>query len=131
MTLNIDPIQFLSDSLKRICKQVHLADKFDLGVFSPADIPAAIKKASKDFVPGDFFGSSKSKIVVLKAKDEEAENDDYKIKIADFVRTTFFISKDSEYSSNDVYKVIKDDKGKKDEESSEKKVFFMTKIELV
>ena len=134
MTINIDPIQFLSDSLQRILKQVHLSDKFELGLFSPADFPASIKKAAKDVVPPDFFNGTKAKVITLKAKDEEAESDEYKIKIADFVKTTFFISKESDYSSNDVYMVIKEDKKKKDEEdkeSSGKKVFFLSKIELV
>lgn len=132
MTINIDPIQFLSDSLQRILKQVHLSDKFELGLFSPVDFPASIKKAAKDVVPPDFFNGTKAKVITLKAKDEEAESDQYKIKIADFIRTTFFISKDSDYSSNDVYMVIKEEKGKKDkEESSGKKVFFLSKIELV
>lgn len=128
MTINIDPIQFLSDSLQRILKQVHLSDKFELGLFSPSDFPSSVKKSAKEVVPNDFFNGTKAKIIALKAKDEEAQNDDYKIKIADFIRTTFFLSKDSEYSSNDVYMVIKESKSK---EESEKKVFFLSKIELI
>lgn len=137
MTFTIDPEQFLIDSLQRILKQVHLSEKYVLQVFEPKEIPATIKKASKDFVPADFFNGVKAKIIVLKAKDVAEAPDDDKIKIADFVRTTFFLSKTSEYSSNDVHKVVdygpngkKEKDGEKDQ-SDARAVYFFTKMELL
>ena len=137
MTFTIDPEQFLIDSLQRILKQVHLSEKYELEVFDANQIPARIKKISKDFVPGDFFNGVKAKIIALKAKNVSDASDDDKIKIADFVRTTFFLSKSSEYSSNDVHKVIdygSDRKSAKDDDkdqSEAKAVFFFTKMELL
>ena len=58
-------------------------------------------------------------------------------KIADFIKTTFFLSKSSEYSSNDVHKVIdygRDKKKAKDDKTDQdeaKAVFFFTKMELL
>ena len=137
MTFTIDPEQFLIDSLQRILKQVHLSEKYELEVFDTNQIPSRIKKISKDFVPGDFFNGIKTKIIALKAKNVSDASDDDKIKIADFIKTTFFLSKSSEYSSNDVHKVIdygRDKKKAKDDKTDQdeaKAVFFFTKMELL
>lgn len=137
MTFTIDPEQFLEDSLQRILKQVHLSERYTLLILDTKKIPARIKKISKDFVPSDFFNGVNTKVICLKAKDVADAPDDDKIKIADFIKTTFFLSKSSEYSSNDVHKVIdyghdkkkaKDDKSDQDEAEA---VFFFTKMELL
>lgn len=129
MTPTIDLNRFVDDSLERIFKQVHLADKFDLMVCYPKDIPTKSKfrKEAKGVVPGDFFNGSKSKIIVLKAKDPSKIEDADSVKISEFVRTTFFLSKDSEYSNNDVYKV----QSSEEEKNKSNSIWFTTKIEII
>lgn len=137
MTITIDTTQFLYDSLDRILKQVHLSDNYSLGFFSPSEIPASVRKLGKGIIPTDFFNGVKAKVIVLKAKDPAEAKDDDAIKIAQFVKTTFFLTDDSPFSTNDVYQVKELSGGKKkkedDNEASDesiKNVYFFVKIEL-
>ena len=124
MTIKIDAEQFLFDSLDRILKQVHLNDNYNVGMFSPSEIPAAVKKLGKGIVPPDFFNGVKAKIIVLKAKDVKEMKDEDAIKVAGFIKTTFFLSEDSAFSTNDVYQV-------KDKEEDSSAGYFFVKMELV
>lgn len=137
MTFTVDTDQFLFDSLDRIFKQVHLNDNYEVGMFAPSDIPTPVKKLGKGIVPPDFFNGAKAKIIALKAKDVADSKDEDKIKIANFIKTTFFLTNESSFSSNDVYQ-LKDIPSKKksdddNEESSEevKAIYFLVKMELV
>ena len=128
MTIKIDAEQFLFDSLDRILKQVHLNDNYDVGMFSPSEIPASVKKLAKGITPPDFFNGVKAKIIVLKAKDVAEMKDEDAIKVANFIKTTFFLSDDSAFSTNDVYQV-KD--AEKDKEENASAGYFFVKMELV
>ena len=138
MTITIDTTQFLQDSLERILKQTHLSDKYSLGFFSPSDIPSAVKKLAKGIIPADFFNGVKAKIIVLKANDPSEASEDDSLKIAKFIKTTFFLTDDSPFSTNDIYQV-KDLSGegkKKDADDNEdtgetiKAMYFFAKLEL-
>jgi len=140
MTITVDTDQFLFDSLERILKQTHLNDNYDIGMFAPNEIPSSAKKLAKGVVPADFFSGAKAKIIVLKAKDPAETKDEDSIKIANFVKTTFFLTDDSPFSTNDVYQVKKLSGGKKEkkeddnEENPEENVeavYFFVKLELV
>lgn len=138
MTIKVDTDQFLFDSLDRILKQVHLNDNYDIGMFAPSEIPANVRKLAKGITPPDFFNGVKSKIIVLRAKDPVETKDEDAIKIANFIKTTFFLTDDSAFSTNDVYQV-KDipekKKTKDDNEGSEeglvKAIYFFVKMDLV
>lgn len=136
MTIKVDTDQFLFDSIDRIFKQVHLNDNYDIGIFQPSDIPADVKKYAKGITPPDFFNGTKSKVISLRAINPSESKDDDKIKIANFIKTTFFLTDDSEFSSNDVYQVkVTDDKKKKKDDNEEdadnvKAIFFFIKMDL-
>lgn len=138
MTITVDTNQFIYDSLDRICKQTHLSDNYTVGLFSPSEIPASVKKICKGIIPADFFNGAKSKIVVLKSKESAELSDDDQMKITKFIKTTFFLTDDSPFSSNDVYQV-KEFNGEKskniddneeDSESDVKRVYYFIKLEL-
>ena len=134
MTIKVDSNQFLFDSLDRICKQTHLADNYELGMFSPSEIPTSIRKLGKGIIPADFFNGAKAKIVVLKAKNPVESKDDDQIKVAKFLKTTFFLTDDSAFSANDVYQIkeidSKTDADNEDTDALLKNVYFFGKIEL-
>ena len=136
MTIKVDTDQFLFDSLDRILKQVHLNDNYDVGMFAPSEIPADIKKLGKGITPPDFFNGAKAKIIVLRAKDPAETSDEDAIKIANFIKTTFFLTNDSPFSTNDVYQV-KDMPKKKNKDDNEETgesvdaIYFFVKLELV
>lgn len=136
MTIKVDTDQFLFDSLDRILKQVHLNDNYDVGMFAPSEIPAGVKKLAKGITPPDFFNGAKAKIITLRAKDPAETKDEDAIKIANFIKTTFFLTNDSAFSTNDVYQVKNTPKKKKSDDNedtgeSASAAYFFIKLELV
>ncbi len=139
MTIKIDINKFILDSINRIFKQVHLNDRYSIGLFSPKEIPQNTKNLCKGIIPSDFFNGEKTKILSLKIKDVSSFKEEDKIKITNFIKTTFFLSEDSAFSSNDVYQ-IKDvsekEKDKPDNDEDDKddeninNIYFFVKLDI-
>lgn len=137
MTITINTDQFIFDSLDRLAKQTHLANNYAYAMFLPSQIPSSIKKLAKGIVPTDFFNGVRSRIIVLKSIDASEVTDEDHIKVTNFLRTVFFLTEESSFSSNDVFQVKeingenkKNDDNEEDTNSELKKVYFFTKIEF-
>jgi len=123
--LTINLVTLAEDMMTYAFKRSHLDERYDFLMTKGAGIPAKVKESLKDYVNASYWSGKDGYFFVLRAKSPEEVRDEDAAKVTSMVKNGLYLSENTDFSSDDVYKCMIQKDGEKPTH-----VFFVVKVYL-